>query len=171
MTVTVRDTNGTPILPVVEHFGGGRKAVDLVENPRGEGEATVGAEGGDGLGVQEQQEEQQQTGRKILDRSQRQHSERTFLDRPPPSECVEPVLPAGCTARKFSALGVCALALVRPALVEKGGVGGIRRSILCVARTLAFVYPCTVCSYCRSRNDNMAPLGRCPHIYWIPLFV
>eukprot|EP00904_Undaria_pinnatifida_P005922 jgi/Undpi1/245/HiC_scaffold_1.g00242.m1 len=112
MTVTVRDTNGTPILPVVEHFGGGRKAVDLVENPRGEGEATVGAEGGDGLGVQEQQEEQQQTGRKILDRSQRQHSERTFLDRPPPSECVEPVLPAGCTARKFSALGVCALALV-----------------------------------------------------------
>ena len=122
MAVTVRDTNGTPILPVVEHFGGVKNATNLAENPIGEGSTDGsggGGGGGDGLEVRQRQEQQPAT--EFLDTSQRQQQQqqqqqlqpgRTFLDRPPPSECVEPVLPAGCTARRFSALGVCTLALV-----------------------------------------------------------
>lgn len=111
----MRDTNGTPILPVVEHFGGVKNAINLAQNPSGEGspDASGGGRGGGGDGLEVQQQEQQPE-REFLDSSQRQQQQpgRTFLDRSPPSECVEPVLPAGCTARRFSALGACTLALV-----------------------------------------------------------
>ncbi|CAN0235295.1 unnamed protein product [Ascophyllum nodosum] len=80
MTVTVRDTNGTAILPIVDHFGGGKEPADI-------------------------QSAQQQ-------RQQQHQPERTFLDRSPPPECVEPVLPGGCTARMFSALAAFVIALV-----------------------------------------------------------
>ncbi|CAN0194145.1 unnamed protein product, partial [Ectocarpus fasciculatus] len=116
MAVTVRDVKGTPILPVIEHFGGltdaeAEDSVDGVSSrrnrraagfPRSDAAAT-GAGGGGGAEAKHRPQGREEEGRPI---------ERTFLDRSPPSECVEAVLPGGCTARRVSAVGVCMLVLV-----------------------------------------------------------
>ncbi|CAB1101517.1 unnamed protein product [Ectocarpus sp. CCAP 1310/34] len=118
MAVTVRDVKGTPILPVIEHFGGltdeeedSGDGDSLRRNRRAAGfvpsDAAATGAGSGGGGVTTKHRPQQ--GR---EEEERRPIERTFLDRSPPPECVEAVLPGGCTARKVSAVGVCVLALV-----------------------------------------------------------
>lgn len=120
MAVTVRDVSGTPVLPVIEHFGGNTEE-EADEGGEGAGSrrsrraagfspaggATASPEGGASR-MQEEREDHPQHGRR-----QGRTVGRTFLDRSPPPECVEEVLHKGCAARKFSAVGACLVVLVR----------------------------------------------------------
>eukprot|EP00903_Cladosiphon_okamuranus_P014674 g13601.t1 len=112
MAVTVRDVSGNPILPVIEHFGG--PTAD--EEASGEEGASRRSHRAAGFppsaddtaaapgGARERRTPTEDRERRPLGR--------TFLDRSPPPECVEAVLPGGCTARKVSAVAACLLALV-----------------------------------------------------------
>lgn len=121
MAVTVRDGSGTPILPVIEHFGGptaeeeesgeegasrrSRRAAGFPPDAAGAAAATGG------------ERERRTRGE---GRERRPAVERTFLDRSPPPECVEAVLPGGCTARKVTAFGACLFVLVRNGWLGQG---------------------------------------------------
>lgn len=108
----MRDRSGTPILPVIEHFGG----PTAEEEADGEGGASRRSRRAAGFpppaetaaapgGARERRARREDT--------ERRPAGRTFLDRSPPPECVETVLHRGCTARKVSAAGACIFALVR----------------------------------------------------------
>lgn len=90
MTVTVRDTHGTPILPVVEFFGDEDRHREAAER------ATA----------TETEDYEDEHGKR------RPGTKKTFLERSPPPECVEPVLPKGCTARRLSVVAFTLAALV-----------------------------------------------------------
>lgn len=129
MAVSVRDVSGTPILPVIEHFGGStaEEEAEQGEAEEGEGKAASrrsrraagfppatasSAATPEGERATRKQEQQEKTDLQ-LGRRQGGGIGRTFLDRSPPPECVEAVLHKGCTARKFSAVAACLIALVR----------------------------------------------------------
>lgn len=109
----MRDVSGTPILPVIEHFGGHTAEEEAAgeegasrRSRRAAGfppsaDDTAAAPGG----ARERRTQREDREKRLVGR--------TFLDRSPPPECVEAVLPGGCTARKVSAAGACLFALVR----------------------------------------------------------
>lgn len=73
---------------------------------------------------------------------QRGSEDVAFLDRPPPPECVDPVLPGGCTARKVSMVVIAVLAWVSrggsfgDGLSKSVGVGSV---VVWLAGPVAFV--------------------------------
>jgi len=134
MSVSVRDVSGTPILPVIEHFGGNtaeeeqdaeegkdgsRRSRRAAGFPPATAVAAATPEGGRAPRKQGRDEGGRPQGRR-----QGGAVERTFLDRSPPPECVEAVLHKGCTARKISAVAACLVLLVRNRDTRDRGQGG-----------------------------------------------
>lgn len=97
MTITVRDSKGQPVLPAVEYFG------DENEHRTAAREATAQLEA---------EQVKTTSSDEPTDAVDRRTLPRTFLERSPPPECVQPVLPAGCTMRRLSVVAINLVVLV-----------------------------------------------------------